>query len=212
MPRKTKFSKHEIIEAGLFQIRDGGWESLTPKTVSKRLNSSTMPIFSHFPNMHALREAILDHAWELLETYTSRNYTGDVWVDQSIGYIIFARDNDRLFGCMHYGKPDDIRERRRKFWISISKPLENHPAFEDMTSEQIGWTRHIRSLLTHGIAISVGTGLATVWSNDEVIKQVLCLCSDILVEGFKNRKNQLKALSELIPPETLKVIRTVRKE
>lgn len=212
MPKKTKFTKKKVIEAGLLQLREGGWESLTPKSIARRLDSSTMPIFSHFQNMPALKEAVLDRAWELLVDYTSQEYTGDIWVDQSVGYIIFARDNNRLFSCMHYGTPEEIQVRREKFWISISQPLENYRLFEGMTAEQIGWVRHIRSLLTHGIAISVSSGISTLWNNDQLIEQTLLICSEVLAEGLSKREDQLNALSKLIPEKATKKISVLKKK
>ena len=97
-----------IIEAGLEQLKDGGWEGLTPKSVAKKLGASTMPIFSHFATMDEFRVAILDRAWEMHKEYVLANYTGDIWVDQGIGYVLFARDHAQLFSCMYYGKLQEI--------------------------------------------------------------------------------------------------------
>lgn len=209
MPKKSKFTKEMVIEAGLLQLKACGWEGLTPKSVAGRLGASTMPIFSHFANMIEFRQAILDRAWELLLAYASRSYTGDIWVDQSVGYIIFARDHGRLFGCMHYGPPEEIRERRYRFWVATSGQLEKHPAFEDMSTGHIGWVRHIRSLLTHGIATAVSTGIATVWDDETVIEQVMSLCTEVLCEGFSKRGDRLDAISERISAETTERINRV---
>jgi AcrR family transcriptional regulator len=197
--RKSKFTKEMIIKAGLQQLQRGGWEGMTPKLVAKRLGASTMPIFSHFATMEALKEAVLDLAWEMLIDYSSRSYTNDVWVDQSVGYIIFARDHGQLFNCMHYGPADKISERRYRFWLALSQQLENHSYFDGMKTEHIGWVRHIRSLLTHGIAISMSTGIATVWENDELVTRVMSLCSEVLSEGFARKGARLDEISAMIP-------------
>jgi AcrR family transcriptional regulator len=199
--RKPKFTKEMIIEAGLQQLRNCGWEGMTPKLVAKRLGASTMPIFSHFATMDDLKEAILDQAWAMLLEYCSRCYTSDIWVDQSVGYILFARDYGLLFNCMHYGSPEKIKKRRYKFWVALSQPLEDLAYFTDMKSEHIGWVRHIRSLLTHGIAISISTGIANFWENDDVIKQVVALCSEVLCEGFARQSKRLDEISALIPSQ-----------
>jgi AcrR family transcriptional regulator len=207
--RKTKFSKEMIIKAGLQQLQRRGWEGMTPKRVAKRLGASTMPIFSHFATMDELKEAVLDRAWEMLLEYASRNYTNDVWVDQSVGYIIFARDHGQLFNCMHYGPADKISERRYRFWLALSQQLGDISYFEGMNTEHIGWARHIRSLLTHGIAISMSTGLSTVWKNDELVKRVMALCSDVLSKGFAQQSDRLDEISAMIPNHILQRINQV---
>ena len=207
--RKTQYTKEMIIEAGLRQLKESGWEGMTPKLVANRLGASTMPIFSHFATMTELKKAVLDRAWEVLFEYCSRRYTGDIWVDQSVGYVIFARDHGLLFNCMHYGSPDEISERRYQFWVELSQPLEDLSYFTGMKTEHIGWVRHIRSLLTHGIAISMSTRIATVWYNDEVIKQVITLCSEVLCEGFARKGSRLDEISAMIPANTRKRINQV---
>ncbi len=207
--RKPKFTKEMIIEAGLQQLQRSGWEGMTPKLVAKRLGASTMPIFSHFASMEALKEAVLDKAWLMLLEYSSNRYTNDVWVDQSVGYIIFARDHGRLFNCMHYGQAAKISERRYQFWLALSQELEDRSYFDGMKTEHIGWVRHIRSLLTHGIAISMSTGLSTLWNNDELIKQVMTLCSEVLSDGFARQGARLDEISAMIPSHILQRINQV---
>ncbi len=206
MPKKTKFTKETVIEAGLKQLQEIGWEGITPKAVAKRLGASTMPIFSHFSTMDAFREALLDRAWEILMEYVSRSYTGDAWVDQAVGYVFFARDHGRLFNCMHYGAISEIRDRRYRFWMFVSRELEGDPAFDGMSAGRAGWIRHLRALLSHGIAVSVSSGLTPIWEKDDVIKRMLALCSDVLREGMAKRGDELDEISGKISAEARKRI------
>ncbi len=48
MPKKTKYTKATVIEAGLEQLKENGWEGITPKAVANKLGASTMPIFFPF--------------------------------------------------------------------------------------------------------------------------------------------------------------------
>ncbi len=212
MPRKTKYTRELVVEAGLAQLEEIGWEGFTPKRVAEWLGCSTMPIFHHFATMDEFRKAVLDSAWNLLIEYSSRNYTGDIWVDQSIGYVLFARDHGRLFSCMHYGSPEDLMERRYKFWLDLSKSQVKYQPFEDLSETQLQWVKHIRSLLSHGLAISVSTEIATAWDNDEVIKKVMALCSKILIDGFSMEEDSLKEISRLLPKETRKRIQGISVE
>lgn len=211
MPKKTKYTRMAVIEAGLEQLKESGWEGLTPKSVAKKLGASTMPIFSHFATMDEFRVAILDRAWEMHKEYVLDSYTGDIWVDQGIGYVLFARDHAQLFSCMYYGKFQEIRDRRLRFWEFASKQLEDHPVFEGMRAEHVGWIRHARALLTHGIAVSVSSGFAPVWENEDVIRKMLSLCSEILIEGLSARGGKLDEITRDISPEARAMLAASKK-
>ncbi|THB75897.1 MAG: TetR/AcrR family transcriptional regulator [Desulfobacteraceae bacterium] len=201
MPNKTKYTRSDVIEAGLNQLRDDGWDGLTPKKVAARLGASTMPIYSHFPAMADFKKALMDRAWQMMETYALDAYTGDPWVDHGVGYVLFARDNGRLFSCMHSESLEQVRERRYQFWLTISKDLSDYPLFRDMDPELAGWIRNLRSFLVYGIAVSVNTGLTPVWENEAVIRQMVSLCSDVLREGLAQNKDKLDQTLNLIPRE-----------
>lgn len=209
MPKKTKFTKATVIEAGLKQLKESGWEGLTPKSVAKKLGASTMPIFSHFATMNDFKIAIMDRAWEIIAEYASRTYTGDTWVDQGIGYVLFSRDHGQIFNCMHYGKVEEIRERRMQFWGYASAQLEGHKRFEGLSDEQLTLIRHTRALLTHGIAVSVSSGFAPLWGDEDVIREMLILCSDVLFEGLSANREILDKIAKKIPAEIKEKLRVV---
>jgi len=209
MPKRPIYTKATVIEAGIEQLKKSGWEGITPKLVAKRLGASTQPIYSHFATMDEFRVAILDRAWEMHREYISKSYTGDIWLDQGIGYVLFARDHSQIFSCMDYGRLQEIRDRRRRFWEFASRQLEGYPAFEGLSAEHVGWIRHLRSLLAHGIAVSVSSGFAPIWKDEEVIKKMLSLCSEILFTGLSDRGNELDEMTKIIPSEARKRLRGV---
>lgn len=207
MPKKTKYTRDTVIEAGLEQLKEYGWEGITPKLVAKRLGASTMPIFSHFATMDELKEAILDRAWEILKKYALKTYTGDPWNDHAIGYILFARDHGLLFNSMIYGKPEAVKKRRYDFWLSLQKELgEDYPSFKDMSAELVGWIRLIRAQLSHGIAVSLSSGTGPVWTNEDFIKLMMPLCSEIICKGFSEREDEVKKASARLTPEQRKLV------
>lgn len=199
MANTAKYSKESVIEAGLVQLREGGWEELTPKKVAKRLGASTMPIYSHFPTMETYRMELMDKAWQMLERYALSEYTGDSWIDHGVGYVLFARDHGQLFTSMHSERLEEVQRRRYEFWVTISNDLKDHSLFEGMDPELVGWVRNMRSFLVYGIAVSVNTGLTPVWEKEEVIRQMISLCSKVLFEGLLKRKDQLGDVLKLIP-------------
>ena len=202
--KKTVYTREVVVEAGLEQLKANGWEGLSPKSVAKQLRASTAPIFSNFKTMDEFREAILDRAWEVAVGYALKTYTGDAWVDQGIGYVFFARDYGRLFSCMHYGNPEKIRNRRYEFWVKLNNELGDYPGFDGMSAVHVGWIRNVRALLTHGIAVSVSSGLAPFWENDDVIKEMISLCSEILRQGLSKSADKLNEISNKISSDARK--------
>ena len=201
MPNKTKYTRADVIKAGLVRLEADGWEGLTPKKVAAELKASTMPIYSHFPAMAEFRKAIMDDAWQMMADYALASYTGDPWVDHGVGYVLFARDKGRLFTAMHGENLEEVQARRYRFWQIISKDLTGHPLFRDMEPELAGWIRNMRSFLVYGIAVSVNTGLTPVWENEEVIRQMVTLCSEVLMEGLIQKKDRLFNTLDLVPTD-----------
>lgn len=201
MTNKTKYTKTDVIKAGLTLIEKKGWEGLTPKKVANQLGSSTMPIYSHFPTMAQFRKALMDEAWQMMTDYALSSYTGDPWVDHGVGYVLFARDKGRLFTAMHSEKLEEVQERRYQFWKIISKDLSGHPLFSQMEHELAGWIRNMRSFLVYGIAVSVNTGLTPIWEKEDVISQMISLCSEVLMEGLIQKKDRLFKTLDLVPME-----------
>ena len=62
MPPRAKFTKEEIINAGLEILRTSDLSHVTAREVGKYLNSSARPIFTTFSNMNEVIEGIKEKA------------------------------------------------------------------------------------------------------------------------------------------------------
>ena len=202
MPNTPKYTREDIIDAGINQFKDKGWEGLTPQKVAKKLGASTMPIYSHFANMDDFKKELINRAWMMMETYDRSSYSGDPWVDHGVGYVLFARDYGKIFSCMHSQDIDIVQERRYQFWVTISEDLIDYPPFKNIEPELIGWARNLRSFLVYGIAVSVNQGLTPVWNKQQVVEQMVALCSEILLEGITRNSQRLNQTLDLIPAKT----------
>ena len=58
MPPKPKITREQILRGALSLVRERGAAFLTAKSLAERLSCSTQPIFWHFENMDALKEAV----------------------------------------------------------------------------------------------------------------------------------------------------------
>ena len=69
MPPKAKFTKEQIIAAGLDIIRVEGLENLSARAIGKRLGSSACPIFTVFENMDEVQAEVKKAAAALYGEY-----------------------------------------------------------------------------------------------------------------------------------------------
>lgn len=186
MPRKIQFTADEIVEAAFALVRKSGWEGLSVTAVAKKIGSSTMPIYSYFDNLEKLKDAVVLKGWELLMEYETKEYTGDAWVNQSLGYISFAMAEKNLFYCMFDGRNVELqRKMLLAHWNYLAEFLKDYEGFKGLEIEQTYLTRYSRSMLTHGVATSVIAGWGKLMEIDGMIENVVTAASHAILEGYK---------------------------
>jgi AcrR family transcriptional regulator len=97
MPSRISLERERIIAASLEQIRKGGWETVSARTIAQRLGSSTMPIYSAIGSMNDLKQASFVAAAIKLSAAQRKPRTGNAALDLAVGYVAFAREEPRLF-------------------------------------------------------------------------------------------------------------------
>ena len=74
MPPKAKFTKDEIIDAGLAILRERDISAVTAREIGKYLGSSARPIFTVFDNMGEVIDGIEDKAREIYSEYVCQRF------------------------------------------------------------------------------------------------------------------------------------------
>ncbi len=186
MPRKSQFTADEIVEAALALARENGWEGVSVTAVSKKIGSSTMPIYSDFENLEKLKDAVAMKGWHMLMEYETRQYTGDVWVDQSMGYISFAMDENKLFHCLFDGRNSDFQlEMRITHWNHLTQALKDYEPFKGLKNEQLFLIRYSRGMFTHGLATSVISNWGKMLEIDGMVENLVTAMSQSVLEGYR---------------------------
>jgi hypothetical protein len=151
------------------------------------MGCSTMPIYSHFKNMQALEDEVVKKIWKLSWEYKAKIYSGDVWIDQGIGYIRFSKDEPNLFKCII-----DAHNQKLKYqmhiinWRIQAEQLEGYEAFNDLNEEQQERVRYARAMLTHGIATAARVAAnRALLEDDELLTKFLTNVSKALLAGFR---------------------------
>ena len=153
MPPKVKFEKESIVNAAYEIVRKNGWQDLSARSIAEELKSSTRPIYSHLKSMNNLEEAVVKKAMELLEEYIRTPRTGDRWLDQGYGYVLFARREKYLFKAIFDEKYNHFYKRfSAEIFTKLGEDLSDDPDFKVLSEEHQTNMRKVRWVYVHGLA------------------------------------------------------------
>lgn len=188
MPRKTQFTAADVVQAAFELVKEKGLAGLSAPAVAEKMGCSTMPIYSHFKNMRALEDEVVQKAWTLVMEYETSHYTGDDWIDQAMGYVLFARNERNLFKSMLAGRNLKLQyEMQKMHWQYQTDRLDNYEGFKDLDKDQRSRIRYARAMLSHGVAMSPNTGMnKVIIENDEFLSGFLTNVSQAILKGYKD--------------------------
>jgi AcrR family transcriptional regulator len=153
MPPRPKLTKEAIVEAAFTHVRRSGWDGLTARYLAERLNTSTKPIYFHFDSMKTIEEMVVKRAMDVVLAYISTSRSGDPWIDQAVGVVLFALEEKHLFRAIFDEKQVAVRRKYSAgIWQLGAKQLAGYPLFEGLSENQVEMIRRARWLFTHGLA------------------------------------------------------------
>ena len=159
MPPKQRFSPEDVIEAAYRVVRKSGWEGFSARTVATELNASTRPIYDCFNSMENIEAEVVKKALAYFVEFLGRERTGDVWLDQALGYVLFASREKHLFRCLNDEKHTPLQKRyARRHWIELGDKLSRDERFRDLPDAVRHKVRAARWILIHGLASLAASG------------------------------------------------------
>ncbi len=183
MPPKTKFSKEDVINTAFDIVRQSGMGGLSTRTVARKLNCSTMPVYSVLKSKTNLEEQIIRKAFDILYDYQTTLRTGDIFIDMGAGYVVFAKNETHLFRCITEERNVELhRYYNDNHFILLIKQLSDYPLVKGLTDTEImkffiqGWT------YSHGLAHLVNTGYLDI--SEEEICEYLVFTGERYINGF----------------------------
>ena len=184
-PRKRQFKRKEIIETAFDMVREGGWDGLSVPALAKAINSSTMPIYSHFKNVRDLEDAVFKKAVDYMYEYMSADRPGDKWINHAVRFVEFAYEEKMLFRCIFDGRNPELQftEIQRCSQMLLGH-LTEYPLFKGLSEEQLRIIRYSRFMLAQGMATSINSGWHTVLKKEE-LESFLTKASTALAEGLR---------------------------
>lgn len=164
-----------IIGTALDLVREGGWECVSARGIAARLGTSTTPIYSLAGSMERLKAECLKSARRLFEASIRHPFTGKEALDFATGYVVFARDEPRLFRFVL-----DCLSAEADFAIDLQADPEQPVTVPDQLEgimKRLVASGHCHDSATralifaHGLACLASSGLAAM-DDAEIIRQL----------------------------------------
>ena len=105
MPRQPRFSKDDIVAAGLRIVRTSGFEAISARALGKELDTSSSPMFTMFKDMNEVLDAIRT-AVEKSFTIRMNGVTEyfPAFKEFGLRLVDFAKEDPNVFQMLFLGK------------------------------------------------------------------------------------------------------------
>ena len=186
MPPKQKFTKEDIVEAAFSIVREQGWEALSQRSIAQKLNASIGPIYSYLKSMTHLEEAVIEKAYELLFHYSINARKENGLSFPSLGYVLFAKYEKKLFKCFFNEKHTKIHQKYSQIlWQTLREAAKNDPDYSKLTDRQKEGLHQNIVIFCYGLAILINISFYDEFT-DEEISALILNAKRMFVEGFKD--------------------------
>lgn len=185
MPPKAKFTREEIIQAGLNIIREYGMGALSARALGTKLGSSASPIFTVFQSMEEVQSEVKKSAKLLYAEYVKKGLEQEL-AFKGIGtqYILFAIQEPKLFQLLF------MSEQEQKLTVENVLPIIDESYKNILLSVQNGYQlsekeaeqlyRHLW-IYTYGIGVLCATNMC-VFTAEEIDKMITQVFRGIMKE------------------------------
>ena len=185
MPAKKKVTRDEIIDAAVALVREGSPSALSARAVAKRLNCSTQPIFSNFPNMEALTKAVLDRAYAIYAERIFRDMQAGrypAYKASGMAYILFAVEEPELFRMIYMR--DRSGELQNDDTPEAERIIRMIAANTGLSIDSAAMLHSDMWIFVHGLAAMFVTGFHTF--DEEAVSEHLTRVYYSLLEHYQH--------------------------
>lgn len=187
MPPKAKFTRDEIVQAGLNIVRENGMEALSARALGAALGSSARPVFTVFQSMEEVQGEVLEAARSRYDEYVRRGLEQEpAFKGVGTQYILFAIQEPKLFQLLF------MTEQKQSPSVVNVLPMIDDNYGDILRSVQNGYQlseeqakqmyRHLW-IYTHGIAALCATNMC-VFSAEEI--------SGLMTQVFRGVLKEIK--------------------
>ena len=185
MPPKAKFTRDEIIQAGLNIVRENGMEALSARALGTKLGSSARPVFTVFQSMEEVQEEVKKSAKSLYAEYVKKGLEQEL-AFKGVGtqYILFAIQEPKLFQLLFMSEQKEktavvnVMSMIDDNYKDILLSVQNGYHLSENKAEQL--YRHLW-IYTHGIAVLCATNMC-IFTPEEINEMIVQVFKGILKE------------------------------
>ncbi len=177
MIQPSVYSYDQIIDTAFELLRKEGWSGVSARAIAKNLGSSTMPIYSHVRSIEELGKELHKKAHDLLKEFQQRQYTEHPLLNLAFGYVVFARDEKKLFRFLYLERlekfnTEDKSGMKESFLMDFGEDSAEGKALLEMQESGQETLIQYTWIFTHGLAMLVNSG-STVLNSDKAIIRFL---------------------------------------
>jgi hypothetical protein len=183
MPRKTVYTRDDVIRAAFELVEECGLSCLTARAVANKLHSSTAPVYSNFNTMDELSRETLHKGKDLLLQYATTPHTEQIFLNMGIGVIKFARDHANMYRSL-FLEGDEHKEIILEMHSSLLPVMDHDPSLKALSARQKEDLLTKMSIITHGIAAQVCVGLLTAQRDEDITETLLSVGSPVVTNAI----------------------------
>jgi AcrR family transcriptional regulator len=202
--RKRVFTQQDVIDAGLAVVRRDGLDQLSARRVAEGLGASTRPVYSNFPTMEALADAVKQAAVRELLASTRVKRTGNAFLDLGLGVLTFVWDWPQLYAALFLA-PATGYDPGMDLLEELTRATAEIPELKPLSPFERAVVLKKAAIFTHGLATEICQGCRERCSLD-VLALMLAEFGRAVVEdaraGHARTPEQEQLLAELWADDT----------
>lgn len=141
MPRQPRFSKDDIVSAGLRIVRNSGFEAISARALGKELGTSSSPMFTMFKDMNEVVDAIhtaAEKAFAVRMNGVTEYFPA--FKEFGLRLVAFAKEDPNIFQMLFLGKdarPEIAENIARECLDSVEQGYGLSPEQAEMVFRQM---------------------------------------------------------------------------
>lgn len=179
MPPRTKYTRDQVITGALKVAEENGLNSLTARSVARKLGSSTAPVYSHFATMEELALEVMRVTQRMLREYCFRPYTDRVFLNMGTGVAMFATEHRKLYRALML-EGDEYGNVVSEFLDILESELTKDTRFTALSAAERRVLLRKMWTFTHGLASLISAGLIKDCNQDYIVKTLMDVGSDVI--------------------------------
>lgn len=159
MARTAVLTKEQIITGALAITNETGFDSLTIRAIAKQLGTSTAPIYTQFPTMELLYEALSAHVFNQLIESTQVPRTPDPFLNIGVGILAYVLENKGAY-THFFLSPNRLNMPTDKDGLFFAQ-MKAHPFLSILGDDRLASLLADMWVFTYGLSTMICIGTET---------------------------------------------------